>query len=80
MTIPLVSTGSRGVRLEQISFGLSCSWGLDVGETEMNSVVKSIMYKCLNLYIFLCQNYNINYIVCGGLHLKKQKKKSSGHF
>ena len=44
VTIPLVSTGSRGVPLEQISFGLSRSWGLDVGETETNSVVKSIMY------------------------------------
>ena len=44
LTIPLVSTSSRGVQLEQISFGLSCSWGLDVGETETNSVVKSIMY------------------------------------
>lgn len=44
VTIPLVSAGSRGVQLEQISFGLSCSWGLDGGETEANSVVKSIMY------------------------------------
>lgn len=40
VTIPLVSAGSRGVQLEQISFGLSCSRGLDVGETEANSVVK----------------------------------------
>lgn len=40
LTVPLISTGSGGVQWEQISFGLSCSWGLDVGETDKFSCEK----------------------------------------
>lgn len=68
VTTSLISTGTRGVQLEQISLGLSCLQSLNIGKIDRLSCEKYCV-KCLNLYIFLHQI--INYHCLWRITLKK---------
>lgn len=58
---------------------LALAWvvhgALMLGKQRQIQLWKVLCIKCLNLYIFLCQNYNINYHCLWRITLKKNKKK-----
>ena len=58
---------------------LALAWvvhgALMLGKQRQIQLWKVLCIKCLNLYIFLCQNYNKNYHCLWRITLKKSKKK-----